>query len=286
MRHLLLTLFLVQRMTDPLDTPGSSVNHALDLARAPGKSSRGRSTTHISRAQAQRLIDALNLADAIGFPLNVSIDIHWEMFAGFVSDQTRLARCQERLSKWCARHGFQLTWIWVREIGRRGGRNTHVLMHVPPWLMERDDFHVVFEAALEASLCPEGEPTHEKAILIQPADNPQGKLAYMLKGVARADASRLGLRKTQFEGEIVGKRVGCTENIGRAARKQHNWISARTKPIATLDAKNHRQNRSSAVAPFKLKASKFEGGIRHTNLDAATGEEIAVAEKFASPGSS
>ena len=109
-------------------------------------------------------------ADALGLRLNVAIDINWTMFAGFTDDQKRLARCQERLSKWCLRHDFPLTWIWVREMGRWGGRNTHVLMHIPPWLMERDDFQFAFQAELEASLRPEGEPTHEKAIMVKPAD--------------------------------------------------------------------------------------------------------------------
>ena len=43
-------------------------------------------------------------------------------------------------------------------------------MHIPPWLMERDDFQFAFQAELEASLRPEGEPTHEKAIMVKPAD--------------------------------------------------------------------------------------------------------------------
>jgi hypothetical protein len=132
-------------------------------------------TTHITERQAKNLLEAFHFADALGLRLNVAIDIR-TMFAGFTDDQKRLARCQERLSKWCARHGFPLTWIWVREMGRRGGRNTHVLMHIPPWLMERDDFRFAFEAELKASLRPEGEPTHEKAIFVKAADYPIGKL--------------------------------------------------------------------------------------------------------------
>jgi hypothetical protein len=265
-------------MTAPLNTPGVTVDRELDGAGAPVKSPRRRrSTTHISRAQAKNLIDALSFADTIGLPLNISIDIHWEMFAGFADDQTRMARCQERMRKWCDRRGFQLAWVWVREIGRRGGRNTHILMHVPPWLMKRHDFRAAFEAELEASLRPEGEPTHEKAILIKPADYPLGKLQYMLKGIARADASRLGIRKTRCEGEIVGKRVGYTESIGKTARKRHNWVRAQPPLVTRPDAANLRSNKAYGPAKPQNRESKFEGGIRGTNLDAGSrADEAAI----------
>jgi hypothetical protein len=214
------------------------------------------------------LIDALSFASSIGHLPNVSIDINWEMFAGFTDDQTRLARCQQRLSKWCLRRGFPLAWIWVREIGKRGGRNTHILMHVPPWLMEDDAFRTSFEAELEASLRPEGEPTHEKAFLVKPADRPLGKLRYMLKGLSRPDAKRLGIPRTRFEGEIIGKRVGCTENIGAAARKRHNWIRAQPSVVTTQSAVNLRSNKLCGPSEPKKRASKFEGGTRCKGFDA------------------
>jgi hypothetical protein len=102
---------------------------------------------------------------------------------------------------------------WVRESGKHGGANTHILLHVPPWLMEDG----TFQAALERSLEPEGGPTHEKALMIKPAYAPEGKLRYMLKGMTRSDAKAFGVRSS-FQGEIEGKRVGSTENIGARAR--------------------------------------------------------------------
>ena len=76
------------------------------------------------------------------------------------------------------------------------------------------------------SLEPEGGPTHEKAIVIHPAYYPEGKLRYMLKGMSRADAKGFRVRAS-FQGEIEGKRVGFTENIGPRARAQS--IAAATK---------------------------------------------------------
>jgi hypothetical protein len=174
-----------------------------------------RRAKHISRRQATNLIAALDFSNSIGLCLNVAIDIFWLMFSGSVDDRTRISRCQERLSKWFARRGFALTMIWVREIGKHGAPHVHILVHVPPWLMETGEF----QSALESSLEPEGGPVHEKAIMIKPAYAPEGKLRYNLKGLSRRDAAEFHIRAS-FQGEIEGKRVGCTENIGPRARSR------------------------------------------------------------------
>ena len=174
-----------------------------------------RRTRHITLRQANNLIAACEFAGAIGCRLNVSVDIFWLMFSGYAEDTKRLAKCQQRLSKWFVRRDFQLSWIWVREIGANGALHTHILLHVPPWLMEDEEFQIAFERSLE----PEGGPTHEKAIVIKPAYSPEGKLRYMLKGMSRADANRFKVRAS-FQGEIEGKRVGTTQNLGPRARAQ------------------------------------------------------------------
>ena len=167
-----------------------------------------KTTRYISKRQAMNLMEALKFASLIGCPLNVSVDISWLFFFGSVDDRTRFARCQQRLSKWTKRHGFPLTLIWTREVGKHRGINTHVLLHVRPWLMDNGDF----ERALERAFEPEGGPNHEKAIKIQPAPFPEGKLGYNLKGLHPKDAKELGVCAS-FQGDLEGKRVGCTENI-------------------------------------------------------------------------
>ncbi len=184
-----------------------------------GEASRGkRYSKYITRHQAQNLFDALAFTDEIGLRLNVAVDICWPMFSGTVDERTRFARCQQRLSKWAKRLGFPLTLIWTREVGRYGSPHTHVLTHVPPWLMENSDF----QSTLERSFEPEGGPNHEKAIMIQPAPTPRGKLLYNLKGLDPREARQFGIRAS-YQGELEGKRVGCTENIGARARarKRH-----------------------------------------------------------------
>ena len=144
------------------------------------------------------------------------------MFSGYAEDAKRLAKCQQRLSKWFVRRDVQLSWIWVREIGANGALHTHILASVPPWLMETGEFQIAFERSSE----PEGGPSHEKAILIKPAYSPHAKLAYMLKGMRRAEAIKFKVRAS-FQGEIDGKRVGTTQNVGPRARARST--SAATK---------------------------------------------------------
>jgi hypothetical protein len=60
---------------------------------------------------------------------------------------------------------------------------------------------------------------HDKAILIQPAYRPLGKLLYNLKGVVPRDAKEFGIRAT-YQGILSGKRAGFTQNLGPGARRK------------------------------------------------------------------
>jgi hypothetical protein len=183
-----------------------------------------RTSQYISKQQAVNLIAALEFANVIGCPLNVCVDIAWVFFFGILDDRTRFARWQQRLSKWTTRRDFPLHMIWTREVGKRGGVHTHVLLHIPPWLMESGDFRRDFRQAFERAFEPEGGANHERALKIQPAYSPEGKLNYNLKGIDPRHAKELGVRAS-FQGDLEGKRVGYTvgytENIGRGARKTY-----------------------------------------------------------------
>jgi hypothetical protein len=211
---------------------------------------------YLSRRAAENLMDALSFAETIGFPLNVSVDINWVMFGGTTHDRIRLARLQERVSKWCVRRDFPLTMIWVREVGGYGAPHVHILLHVLPWLAANGEFELALNRAVE----PEGGPNHDQAIRVRPAYDPEGKLRYMLKGLRRKDAALLGVRRTSYQGEITGKRAGTTENIGRRARDRY-WIrEGRSTPDVGAPY-NLLQNRGNGLAeptPSRLAASKFE----------------------------
>jgi hypothetical protein len=223
---------------------------------SPPSPPRRRRTSYITKQQAKNLIAAFQFVDAIGPRFNVSIDIAWSMFSGFTDDQIRIARCQERLSKWFKRHGFLLRMIWVRETGRHDAPHVHVLIFVPPWLMENGEFQL----ALERACKPEGGPTHDKAIFIQAAHHPRGKLLYVLKGLRPKDAKEFGVRAS-FQGEIEGKRAAVTESIGLRARERYYWIRGAELIASVAPSHNPqsiRENSSMAGVAPKIGASKFK----------------------------
>jgi hypothetical protein len=229
-------------------------------SKTPSGAKRGkRPSKYIGRRQARNLLDALAFADQIGLRLNVAVDICWPMFSGTVDDRTRFARCQQRLSKWARRRGFALTLIWTRELGRYGSPHTHVLIHVPPWLMESNEFQFALERALE----PEGGPNHEKAILIQSAYRPLGKLLYNLKGVDPKNANDFGIRPA-YQGTLSGKRAGCTQNLGAGARLKASTSEVKNQfseaSAETLSPTAIRGNSETPTQNRRPLASKFSSG--------------------------
>ena len=95
--------------------------------------------------------------------------------------------------------------IWTREVGQYGSPHTHVLLHVPLPLTKDG----TFQCALERSLEPEGSPIHDKAILIQPAYRPLGKLLYNLKGVDPRDAKEFGIRAAFHRARASARCLHC-----------------------------------------------------------------------------
>ena len=185
------------------------------LTSAPKKRKQRRTNEFISERQATNLFAAFQFAEAIGCPPNTSVDISWIFFSRSADDRTRFAKCQERLSKWANRRGFPLTMIWTREVGKNGGIHIHILLHLPPVLIQDG----TFKHALFRSLEPEGGPIDDKAILIQRSYFPLGKLLYNFKGVDPRHASDFGVRPA-YQGFLSGKRAGCTENLSAGARRK------------------------------------------------------------------
>jgi hypothetical protein len=219
---------------------------------------------YIARHQARNLLHAVAFADQIGLRLNVAVDINWLMFSGTVDDRTRFAQCQQRLSKWAKRRGFALTLIWTREVGKYGSPHTHVLIHLRPWLMQSNEFQLALERALE----PEGGSNHEKAIMIRPAYRPLGKLLYNLKGVDPKHASGFGIRPA-YQGEVLGKRAGCTENIGAGARRKAS-TTREVEPTCSGESKDTLStgissgNSETRVQNGRIPTSKFVASDAHS----------------------
>jgi hypothetical protein len=233
----------------------SSAGSIHSLGQVPPEKSR-KPSQHISKRQTTNLVAAFEFAETIGLPLNVSADIAWIFFAGIADDRTRFARCQQRLSKWALRHGFPLTMIWTREVGKNGSPHTHVLLHVPPHLIQDKTFQQVLDRSFE----PEGGPVHDKAILIQTAYKPLGKLLYNLKGTDPKHASDFNIRPA-YQGFLSGKRAGFTQNLGPGARRKSHTREVEQPRIYPSDDKPSScktgMNPGSASNTEQTQASKF-----------------------------
>jgi hypothetical protein len=154
--------------------------------------------------------------------------------------------------------------IWTRELGKNGGIHTHVLVHVPPPLSQDG----TFQRTLEHSLEPEGGPRHDKAILIQTAYAPLGKLCYNLKGIGPKHANEFGIRPA-YQGELSGKRAGLTENLGAGARRKAATATREVGQPSSCTSKKSLQtwtvsaNSEPAAARGQTLASKFSSRDAH-----------------------
>jgi hypothetical protein len=176
--------------------------------------SQRRRSKHLTGAAADNLHAATEFAAERGTPINCAISINWPLFSGFVPDDLRLARAQERLRHRLERQGVELVWWWVREVskGGDGAPNTQIAAHNP---FSTD---AEFERLLCECLEPEGGP-NDNAIDVKLAYGPYGWWKYCCKGLNREEAKQRRIRPT-YQGEIDGKRSGMTQNINRAARQR------------------------------------------------------------------
>ena len=151
--------------------------------------------------------------------------------------------------------------IWAREIGTNGNPHTHVLLHLPLHIQQS-----TLQEALERSLEPEGGPIHEKAILIQSAYRPLGKLLYNLKGADPKYASIFSIRPA-YQGILSGKRAGCTENLSAGARRKSTTgevaRAPSVTPADTLSVTAISGNSNIMVREGRPSASKFSAGDTH-----------------------
>jgi hypothetical protein len=178
--------------------------------------------------------EATWFALAIGLGFNRFTTIHWER--GRVEDgYFATMRFLQLASAWVRSQGGEWAFVWVRENGPEKGEHVHILMRIPPALA--DGFRrrqagwikacgavrragVTFSRTIGRTLAHADETGYA-------GDDYRGNLAealgYLLKGAGDDAREKLGLRRREPGGVIVGKRCGTSQNIGEAARRR--WIA-------------------------------------------------------------
>ena len=175
--------------------------------------------------------DALLAASAFALATGRTFQRHWIIHYGkagidardgarFVSHVLALASKQAR------REGGELTALWVRERASEKGEHAHILLHLPAAMR----LHGRTRRWIETT-GGQWQPGVSRIRIIggrlsKVGRNRNARLAvnaanvtrYLLKAANAETGARLDLTRAGCGGEIIGKRCGWTQNIGKAAR--------------------------------------------------------------------
>jgi hypothetical protein len=188
---------------------------------------RTRNVDRLKPNQVDSIFEADDHANRVGLRLNTFATINWCLTEFRDHDALKaFAKIRDKLSKWLRRQGITPTWIFVHE-NPHNVLHTHVLMNLPEHLT------VGLMEQLER-LC---SPISNNAILIKPRKKGlrgERLLNYLTKGTDYITALIKGGRATN-QGEIDGKRWGCTENLATSARRK--WLREAFKKQSQLDQK-------------------------------------------------
>ena len=175
---------------------------------------RYRDLDNIKDTQADELESADKFASQIGLHLNAFSTVAW------LCTQERLtaanwSKCTKKLGRLMRRLGVPFAFVYSHEnpTSKLGDEipNTHFLAHRDR-RVSRAAFVQIFEAAFNAN--DGGIKIRDRVI----SNRRDETLAYLLKGV-RADSQRhKHKRRKGSQGIIAIKRVGTSQNIGKAAR--------------------------------------------------------------------
>jgi hypothetical protein len=188
---------------------------------------RAKPTMQIHLNAAENIIQAIGFSNQIGLPLNRFLTISWEHAQAVGRVHDNQGRFLERYMKWIRYYRSTGAYVWSIEQGRVWGYHSHVLIHVPLKLI--GSFKKSVPNWINGDVDQSG---HAKTFDIQKINagygiaqlNPlKGITRYLLKAANDEVSEILSIRREpQKAGIVVGKRVGTSQNIGRAARIKHS----------------------------------------------------------------
>lgn len=211
--------------------PYRVVAHGRGFSPMPGRGgARNRAervTTALSETDAAKLLDAKERALRMGMPFNRFSTVHWEA-AGVTDDLKATGRLLKLMGDWLRSRGRQAAFVWVRENGHRKGAHVHILLHLPPALIDafnrrQRGWLAVCGAQWRGGVLKTRSigRTYRQALGggLDYLDNLAETVDYVLKGADHRARERFGIRRCGDGGTVVGKRCGVSENLGQAAVK-------------------------------------------------------------------
>jgi hypothetical protein len=125
------------------------------------------------------------------------------------------------------KRSLAFAWIWTRETGlRRKGDHAHIMWHLHNYpglthAMRRWISEITGKPYVKGALETRTIGLNLNTIHTLPAvyqENLKGTACYVLKGVSRQTAERLGLTQWDEGGRVIGQRSGSSLNLRKAAK--------------------------------------------------------------------
>ncbi len=181
-----------------------------------------RTSDYLTTKQARAIMLAALAAYDIGAPFTRMVTIHWQR-AGIADDRAALAtgKLTKLASDWARRRGGRILWAWTRENDRGKGSHLHLLIacpaHLPIGRMWRRWLRsitgkpyrtgTINTRRIGGSLAmPAADPAAYRQNLFNAA-------AYVCKGVRSDDAARLGIKRVEDGGRVIGKRSAVCQPL-------------------------------------------------------------------------
>lgn len=209
------------------------------------RNDKARQSQYLSIDNVQSLMDAWRFSEYMGLYFNRFITIHLGKLG--VNDAVAmtaitafLTLVRDHISKRDNKlHGQQFAAIWVREFGNYTdeygecrGSHIHILAHIPNdclgKVINRQSVWLRKATGLPSKT---GALQGRKIVGYSPnkpanahySINAANVAAYLVKGADNAAIAKFNLPKVKYGGNIIGKRCGFTQNLGRAAQKKKGW---------------------------------------------------------------
>jgi hypothetical protein len=213
---------------------GVAAQSAVRSGRGGNRNRADRETHALTKAHIGNLSAAEGHSRVIGLPITRMITIHWKA-AGVPLPGMAAAtgKFVDHLTRWLARRGYRIAWLWVHENAGDKGWHCHLLASVPAELVKP-----LVAAQKRWLRAITGRPYHAKVIHSDPIGgrlrletgnpelhfaNARAALAYICKGAPQSALDAAGIdRRHKAQGRIIGRRCSTSQNIGKAQRKAHH----------------------------------------------------------------
>ncbi len=206
-------------------------------AHSKGRTGRGgarnradRESYALTRAQIVNLSRSEGHSRAIGLPFTRMITIHWKAAGVPLSGMAAATgKFIDYLTRWLARRGYRIAWLWVHENAGDKCWHCHLLASVPAELVKP-----LVGAQKRWLRAITGAPYCARVVRSKPIggrlrletgnpalhfENARAALAYLCKGAPQSalDTARID-RQHQLQGLIIGRRCSTSQNISAKAR--------------------------------------------------------------------